>query len=141
MNWRQIAWFSLGLLTTGCLAQPVAAAQPASGPASKIETIIYSSLSDKAMLARLQPYIRVGEKYSDFTNSTKLSPSFCFGTGPGAQICMFPFGLTIAVDPDGVIRILQRKARTIDGRAYSKMCIGPCSLSWHGYLLGLGNGP
>jgi hypothetical protein len=139
MVWRQTVRPLLGLLIAGCLSQPIAGATPASGPASQIETIIYSSLSDKAMLAHLQPYIRIGEKFSVFTNSTKLSPSFCFGTGPGAQICMFPFGLTIAVDPDGFIRILQRDARTIDGRAYSKMCIGPCSLSWHGYVLGLGN--
>lgn len=139
MNLRHTVLGLLCFLAAGFLVPSTVSAQSASVAASKIEGILYSNLPEAQMVTSLQPYVRGGEKLDAFIQSTKIAQPTCFGTGPGAQICMFHNGLILAVDPDGIIRVIQRKEQTINGVHYSKACIGPCSLTWHGYILSLGN--
>ena len=103
---------------------------------STIKSIIYSDLSKDEILKRLAPYVRVGDKLSQFSSKTGLDLGFCLEGGPGVQDCHLASGLGLVADPHGVIQVIRRSEQTIAGRVFKQMSISKGLLEWKGYARG-----
>lgn len=94
---------------------------PPTGGASSggaIDAVIYANLSNDEMLRRLAPYVAGFGTREGFEKAHGASP--CSGMGPGAAACTVPgSGLELIYDPNGVLRLMRRQARTLGGRSYA----------------------
>jgi hypothetical protein len=128
----------LVLLTTALSSLPLAAwsqARPLDA-SEKISRIIYSDLSKPEMLDQLAAFVRIGDKLEEFPARTGVELGFCFGGGPGVEDCHLSNGLQLVADPDGVVQIIRRDARTVDGKAFPEMSISTHILRWKDYARG-----
>ena len=102
----------------------------------EISRIIYSDLSKQDMLALLSEFVSVGDRLEDFPAKTGLELGFCLGGGPGVVDCHLANGLQLVADPDGLVQIIRRDSRTVDGKAFSEISISTHVLHWNGYARG-----
>ena len=127
------------VLLTSALASSPAAAWSQATPleaSEAISHIIYSDLDKTEMLDRLGAFVRIGDKLDEFPARTGIDLGFCLGGGPGVQDCHLSNGLQLVADPDGVVQVIRRDARTVDGKAFAEMSISTHILRWKGYARG-----
>lgn len=105
-----------------------------------IQAIIYSDLSKQEMLARLEPYVKIGDKLTQFSKKTGIDPGVCLIGGPGVMDCRpLKGGLNLVADPDGRVQLIRRTEQTVGGREFKEMSISSGLLEWKGYVRGYPN--
>ncbi|WP_299343249.1 hypothetical protein [uncultured Pseudoxanthomonas sp.] len=102
----------------------------------EISRIIYSDLPKPVMLARLSTFVSVGDRLEDFPAKTGLDLGFCLGGGPGVVDCHLANGLQLVADPYGLVQVIRRDSRTVEGKAFREMSISTHVLHWNGYARG-----
>ncbi|MFT3806854.1 hypothetical protein [Arenimonas sp.] len=101
---------------------------------AEISSILYSDLSKQEMLARLAPYVKVGDKLKHFEKKTGLDAGLCLVGGPGVTMCSSSVsGLDLTMDRFGVIRVIRRKERQVDGRKFEAMSVSAGVMEMDGY--------
>jgi len=88
------------------------------------------------MLARLSAFVSVGDKLEDFPAKTGIDLGFCLGGGPGVVDCHLANGLQLVADPDGLVRVIRRDSKVVEGKAFNEMSISTHILQWNGYARG-----
>ncbi|NZA27706.1 hypothetical protein H0E84_15095 [Luteimonas sp. SJ-92] len=101
-----------------------------------IASIIYSALPEEQMLQALSDYIAIGDELGKFKERTGLDLGLCLVGGPGVISCSHESGLQIIADPDGIVRILRRSEKTIEGKKFNEQSISTNILEWKGYVRG-----
>jgi hypothetical protein len=107
-----------------------------SGASEEISRIIYSDLSKSEMLVRLAAFVSVGDKLENFPTKTGIELRFCLVGGPGVVDCHLPNGLQLVADPDGLVQVIRRDAKAVEGITFNEMSISTHILHWKGYVRG-----
>lgn len=120
------------------MLNPVVAWSQTTAPdaSDEISRIIYSGLSKPEMLTRLSAFVSVGDRLKDIPAKTGLDLGLCLRGGPGVIDCNLANGLQLVADPDGLVQVIRRGSRIVDGKTFDEMSISTNILRWKGYARG-----
>jgi hypothetical protein len=139
MTFRPDARIALRLLlavATALLTASSALAEEArTDPGAQITAILLSDLTPEQMLEQLSPFVNVGDDIQRVLPRMGNGLSVCLFHGPGARSCRFGNGLLLVADPDGVVRLVAREQKTVDGRTYPTLWMTSNRLELDSYVI------
>lgn len=132
---RAALFLLLAAATALLTASPAQSEEARADPGPQITAILLSDRAPEEMLEQLSPFVNVGDDIQQVLARMGNGLSVCLFHGPGARSCRFGNGLLLVADPDGVVRLVARQQKTVDGRTYPTLWMTSNRLELDGYVI------